>query len=382
MKSPYSPHSYKIKILTPVYIGGAKENDYYRGIDYFFNDDTNEYWFVNKNAFLKGLTNNQANRYSNSLSSGNTDDAERFLSEICESKGSLIQKKCYCPFKLQDSIRKHITSGAGSAYIPGSSLKGALRSCLGKHLMKRLNISSFKTEELFGSINNNFMKLLQVTDIDFKSATDIIPFKVFSGDVAENITFVNRKLEYEGTGMWKRQSKGGHVDVFEETGFVTLFETLRANSESTVRLNCADGVTNIWGSKKPVNYNLFSEINGYQWMKIARDQMNEYLDQEIIFFKKFPNNDFVVANELLEELKELNNYENSVIIKIGQGSGFHAITGNWKYKDHTQTGRAIDRHNNFINAINYKTRKVAFKESSLDPGQLDFMFPGFVQLSF
>jgi hypothetical protein len=64
---------------------------------------------------------------------------------------------------------------------------------------------------------------------------------------------------------------------------------------------------------------------------------------------------------------------------LGSGSGFHAITGNWKYRDHTMTEQAEGRQRNLINAIKYKTRKVSFYDDNSGNHQI-LTLPGFVKI--
>ncbi len=73
------------------------------------------------------------------------------------------------------------------------------------------------------------------------------------------------------------------------------------------------------------------------------------------------------------------------LISLGAGSGFHAITGNWQYKDHTKTGQGTKREKGqekLIGAIKYKTRKVAFYKVENDTSRTIYkQFPGFVKIT-
>ncbi|HZH66943.1 MAG TPA: RAMP superfamily CRISPR-associated protein, partial [Flavisolibacter sp.] len=106
--------------------------------------------------------------------------------------------------------------------IPGSSIKGTIRSILGKYLLKQTKQHQFNDRALFGNISNNFIRL-QVSDVEINTIGGIYPFKTFSGDVKDDIINVYNKLKYEGIGMWKHEQKGGHGTDFDETGFVTYF---------------------------------------------------------------------------------------------------------------------------------------------------------------
>lgn len=410
MIKPFESFHYTLEVITPVHIGCAKENDYIRGADFYYDDDSKEYVFFNQTKFLKSLNNQQLIAYTNALRSGDSDKSEKICIEVCGRNSFLAENRSYCPFfksgvkydeslkrKVStyfDEIRRHYISGLGSRIIPGSSIKGALRSVIGNYIIKQTKNQPKESRDfdnLFGTISNNLMHFLQISDVEFGTNSSIIPFKTFSGDIKNSICETENGLEYEGKGMWKFQSGQGertHESKFSEEGFVFLYETCTTGSKGNLRINWAKGLDEITPSqKKPHNYRYYDSFYGNNWMSIAKMQMNVYLAQEIAFFKKFPNADFPNAIDLLEELQEINNEPNSILLRIGMGSGYHAITGNWKFEDHTQTGQAEKRNwdtRQFekINALKYKTRKVSFIDNSTEEvDRLWLDLPGFVKIS-
>ena len=233
------------------------------------------------------------------------------------------------------------------------------------------------------------MRFLQVTDIELDQPSVITPMKVFSGDVFDQISNEGNRMNYQDAeGQWKHQLQGGHDPEFQESGFVFLYETCAPGAKGKLRLNWAEGLdTLIAQDRKPRGYRYYHNLQNRQWMGIARRQMTTYLEQELAFYQKFRNNDFVVVDDLINQLLEINNQPDSVLIRMGAGTGYHAITGNWKYADHTQTGQASRFNKNTkqlepLNAIRYKTRKVAFGLTEDEEGELlDFQLPGFIKIS-
>ena len=70
---------------------------------------------------------------------------------------------------------------------------------------------------------------------------------------------------------------------------------------------------------------------------------------------------------------------NACLLRMSGGSGFHAITGDWRFNDHLQTIEQPDRKNMVYNhkirgkePARYKSRRVAYPWKEL---------MGFVQLS-
>ncbi len=373
LKSPFISFNYHAEAVTPIHIGASKENDYAAGQDYFY--ESGIYYFILKRRLYKTLTNQQVAQYANALANNNTRDAERVLSQAADKDPDLVYHSSECPFEPQPSIKKHIADGMGNLIIPGSSLKGAIRSIIGKYLMQETRQNRFDERELFGTINNNLMRYLQVGDIGFTQKGEVTPFKIFSGDVQGVY-----KREFEGIGMWKHQRNGGHNTAFNSSGFVTHAETLIEGASSMVRLNWADEIFKaVPDALKHTIARFYDYYKDNNWLEIAQSHTREYLEQEIAFFERFPNDDFDYAIDILKDLVEQNNAPNTALIRLGAGSGFHAITGNWKYRNHVDTEQAIDRGRQPMNAIQYKTRKVGFYNVDNETYK---QFPGYLKLTY
>lgn len=373
MKKPFQSFNYDIRVLTPVHIGAAKENEYVRGQDYFYDS---YYYFINKSLFYKSLSAQSVAEYSNALIGNNVKRAEEILIKtVDEANTDIISIENNEPVgllnptvEIADTIKKHICDGFGHLMIPGSTLKGALRSMIANFLIKG-NPDKYIGDrddrnlinDCFGGINGNMMRFLQVGDVSFdQKFGQLAAYKIFSGDT----------LRTDTEGKWKNNRVGGHDEAFNTKGFVSYAETIAAGSSSKLRINWGDETLKI-AAKKQVNTPVLNQFFGHGWMEIARKQMNDYLDQEIHFFETFKNDDFDDAVELLERLKDKNQQENSVVMRIGAGSGYHAITGNWKFNDHTRTGD----NPRTPGQIDKKTRKVTFDK------KLSKQFPGFIEVT-
>jgi CRISPR/Cas system CSM-associated protein Csm5 (group 7 of RAMP superfamily) len=372
---PFTSNQYIVDVITPVHVGDAKEKEYFIGQDYFYNDQDKKYCFFNKKELQK-LLGTQLSVYVQHLINNNTNEASKVVKKICNENPALIYKKVSCPFK-KDTIQKVYTTGLGIPTIPGSTLKGAIRSVIGKMIMRELKITSLgQSDLLFGKINDNFMRLIQVSDVTLDCKTKIFPFKIFSGDINGNYG-----PAYTGKGMWKDSRIGGHNSEFNEKGFETFYETYSPGSRGSLRVNFGEGlieyISKITPDKLPKNSSLLNKIKNNQWLNLIQQHSQFYLEKEKAFFQKFQNDDFDFAVDLIDELIEFNNEPNSALLRIGQGSGFHAITGDWQHPDFTQTGLANP------NAIKSKTRKIAFNKiyHDDDDTELEFFFPGYILIS-
>ena len=377
IKAPFTGNYYQLQIVTPVYIGGAKENDYVRGQDYFI--ENNSYIFIYKRALQKSLTVKEIGEYSQALIKNDVDKADLILKDKCSKDSSLMMSTCSCFDVPLNEIRAHIADANGNIYLPSSSLKGALRSILGVDLMRKTNQTSFENPaNVFGNINNNFMRLIQLTDVTFERLKpNVIPSKILSGDIVGEYSASN----YTGKGMWKNERIGGHNSEFKTSGFTTAYETIPIGSKGILRINFGDellkflsiqGITDIKNSK------YLNEYSNNQWMSLAREHTSNFISKEKRFFRKFPNEDFSQAIAMWEDLEKHNQETNSVLLRIGSGTGYHGITGDWRYSDHTKTEQATKRSKEGLvnlDAITQKTRKVHFKSKD------DMFFPGFVKLT-
>ncbi len=80
-------------------------------------------------------------------------------------------------------------------------------------------------------------------------------------------------------------------------------------------------------------------------------------------------------DELLEEAYERVNVaaQKHPILRIGAGSGFHAMTGDWQFENHIETG--VHRGGRNDGKKKYKSRKFAFEfnESLGENGEYVFL---------
>lgn len=367
----------KLEVLTPTHIGMGSEKKLLKGIDFIYKNG--EYLILSNNKILSQLNSTEIQLISGFLSEGNFQDFVNYLEKKKLLSDTSIARRWQSSFQNANEIRQTYHDGKGRFFIPGSSIKGSLRSIIGTAL-KPDNEISINYEELMGRIDNNLMRFLQVTDCYVDQDPGIYPVKVFSADI-----LVNRKV-----GMWKDRSRGGHVIEFNNTNFVTFYEMLTdgVNSNSTkgeLRINWggSDFVRNSRGEKdKPIpNIDLFNKERDLEWLwHIIKTNTSKFLEQEIHFYETYQNDD--IADNFFEELdwlkQENEKNPNSCILRLGANVGWHSITGNWKFTDfanavETNRGRQIRGRE-----LAYKTRKLGFDIDG--DGELRFFLPGFVKL--
>lgn len=369
---------WKIEVLTPVHVGVGIERAWKRGTDILRQNGkiqllNNEELF----ALLYRKGEQTLQRYSLNLSAGNIKECE---SEIKKLGNSLpVLQTFEFPYEgdlAVNGIRPLIRNGAsGKPYLPGSSVKGAVRSVLFKYV--RQNIPALRdannNDAVFGGINNNIMRLFRFTDASM-NGSKLMRMKIFN----------LKKEENRWVGGWKH-GKNNTTNKFKPSDFHNDLEVFPVGAIGFMRFGVADKIeNNIWQrilnglphSKivllQNPSFNLFSVINSHT---------KAYLEKQIAFFKKYSEAEHTA--DIIEQLEALKNSipaDNSYcILKLAGGSGFHSITGDWQYeqgftKEHVgihQEGKHEGKHK-------YKSRKICFEKVN---GEWKFYPMGFIKIS-
>jgi hypothetical protein len=162
---------------------------------------------------------------------------------------------------------------------------------------------------------------------------------------------------------------------FDPKGFNTIYEIIPPNEQevcnimlSDIAFNKIDSHKDKYKEKKEKLFNLnylFQTIN---------EHTKEYIEKEITFFEKYATEKSnMIVDSLKEILNGIPNDNSSCILKMAAGSGFHSITGDWKYDDYTKTGIWGNEGGRNEGKLKYKSRKVAIYNEK-------FYLMGFVSL--
>lgn len=354
----------KIRIVTPVHIGGTQEKHLQRGLDYI---DTNEGVFFLDEKKLIGLFG--ITKYSEALAQGRLD-------ELCGSL-QLIDFSTKVVKNISGEIGTDIKTNikntlSGKPIIPGSSLKGSLRSVFYNFIIGDGSLP-IKESDVFGEISEDIFRYMIVSDIEFNE-TNYINTKTF------NLT--NNKGNI--VGGWKHGQNNG--ESFNSKGFTFPHEVIRVDDMSEFNivinkkaLSIAVEQNSLALNHKKVKHNDYIDqiFSGSETdiFKIIQTYTDSYLKAELSFFEKYEADKSGIIVEELNRLVSLN--QQSPLLRLGLGSGFHAMTGDTIHDTHD-----IDAFGNRSRGLNQgkdsaKSRKIAFKGS----GENLRLYPmGFVQL--
>lgn len=362
----------KVTILTPVSIGTGSENDWAQGADYIVKDNT-IYLIDIASLVENGI---DINKLSDILAMG---DNSAVLSLVGKNLDAIAKGKYPLPVSSNDPIKTTYKNDVyGTPVIPGSSLKGAIRSILFKYLRGE---GENRNEMVFGSLNDgsDFMRFIKVTDLEM-TETSVYNTKLFN-------------LQGQGEewhGAWKHETSSSSAK-FAPSGFNTLYECIVPGAEgigsimfspqSFIRREEEVQKGRIRKALPSTHAEEKKSIlkGGMQTLfKIINDHTRSYLEKELHFFEEYHTDkvDKIIdsINLLLSEIPSDNSY---ALLKMSAGSGFHSITGDWKYDDFVDIGLYTNSdtpRKQDVGKHKYKSRRIVLDGEN-------FCQMGFVKIS-
>jgi len=309
----------KIKTLTPVHIGNGTELQ--GNFEYLYFQSEKKVAIIDAEKILEILGEENLSQWISCI-----DNNQPLLPVIKKRKTNLqaidvADRIIPLEYETAKPIREHIQGGNNTVLIPGSSLKGALRTAVfadriinnQKLVQGEINLKNYKgfftdehvSKNVFGSDpNHDIFRLLQVGDAAFMQT------EIFETNV----------LNLSG-GNWRIKES--------LTQFV---ETIPAGEITTMRLNFQDILLKRSGN------NYFNENATMLQLSNLLPQVNAHtqrlVEDEFNFWKEKISEHDVIANytDQLERIVNIskNCERNECILRIGWGSGFRSMTGDWQ----------------------------------------------------
>ncbi len=339
----------KIRVLSPVHIGGAQEKHLQRGLDYiekegivYFLDERKLIDAINVASYSDALYHNNLKKVLDTLRVNYDDVSFKVEKRIIGEIGTDIKSNIKNPL-------------SGKPIIPGSSLKGALRSIIYNEMG-----GGYKNKELdvFGNISEDILRFLIVSDIEFNSSSYV-----------NTKTFNLIKSGIGFTGAWKHHLNGQNNESFSVKGFTFPCETIMMDDFGDFSIVINQDALNLSISKGKVKVNdkLLSLFNGGEdaFFNMIKKYTRNYIDAEIDFFNEYNGDKTELIVNSLMRIKELN--EESPVLRVGFGSGFHSMTGDTIHEDHfideisiVKRGVRTSTRGFRNNKNSSKSRKIAF----------------------
>lgn len=247
--------------------------------------------------------------------------------------GIKLDEVCNRILRLQSSgknhqtLKEHIHNGTGVPFIPGSSLKGAIRSAILNSEIRNQNrkyelndlknnsgkISAKNIEgKLFGrDPNHDLFRFLRIGDAYFEPQST----------VAVNLNSLN--IVKYGEDVILDNKTAQLIEVLDKEKSTNLEMRIDKTGLELGNQNREFSAYPVW--LKSLN-ELFTVIN---------NNTATIIDEELYFWEDETNKDVVVHYlEALNEIKnEINNCKNACIIRLGHGIGWTFINGRWAKLD-------------------------------------------------
>ncbi len=311
----------KLQTLTPVHIGSGeilKENfDYIKDSGFVYILDSKKLFkLLKEKGFLES-------KLANVLTQGNIKTIiNRNLPNIKVDEYSIrqipiLQNKRE---KERPGLREQIYDGLGKPYIPGSSIKGAIRTALLSYIIEKYTDD---IENLDVLVSSKDFKDDEVIKEVFKKIEDEAEYNLMQYVQVGDCYFNNNVLEVLNTTLLStsKDRYGRHI----QTHANQIVECLSKNLTGNLSLKI---------SETDIPFRL--KLNTLQELfRIINSQTKIVLENEKEFWEE-KNNDIDVkgyldtCSNLLKEINSIEkNKENSCILRLGFANGYNFITNKW-----------------------------------------------------
>lgn len=366
-------HTIYLKVLTPLHIGGAQEKNLQENLDYIQYKGAT--WKLNWEKVYETF---DADDIANAI-------INKKLKRLIENELEDLAVEIDQTFGDTREIKTFIRDGLGNAFVPGSSIKGAMKNWTYAALEKKFNLS--ETRDLLGKFDSDIFRFIEPSDCFMKEEVELFPTKTF------NLQNHGRNWE----GGWKHAFKNNTTSEFRDSGFVTDYECFSPGVLGQFSLRMRKKLTQ--NSKDTLFSKSFNIKRSYEAIfdgnslnnlfSLINSQTKQHIDKELKFFENF--NQAGDSEEIVrtyQNFSEITNNlkDNHCLLRLSAGSGFHGITGDFQFEDHTQTGiwsledakkykLSKKQSEQYVGSyMKFKSRKIAFTANEMYP-------MGFVLLS-
>jgi len=325
-----SSEEYRYTLKTPVHVGSGEKLGQ---IDVIL--QRNQCIVIDIESLLQELKDNT--RALNEFADGRFNISD-FLKQYQISPASVQKYAIQNPDNIKSryiNIQENIKTGMGNPIIPGSSIKGAIRTVLLWHLLqsgdeRKISIlihnalnSDAKKEKAAGSLikeffgpnpNYDFLRGLHVGDVQFQMTDmQLVESKVLN-------------LIDPNIFGWKKMGRDGFTSSDHKKATPIFCEALGEGATATGRLKIDDFLFENRTCVKELGF-----FNNKELLAKLPERCNgfakAFINSEIEFFKNCKMQAMVkfysdIRNEIPEDNK-------AFLLHLGWGTGWKSMTGNW-----------------------------------------------------
>ena len=262
------------EVLTPLSVGQGSEKDWVEGIDYVVKNDMMYHLDLSK-MFAAGI---DMERVANLFQKQDAKGVRLLIGEKLEQVSDFkMPMTCHSSNPIKTFFRNQLTN---RPVIPGSSLKGAIRSVLFTYLRdnERDNAS------VFGSMKDgsDFMRFIRVGDFEFPArSTELVNTKIYNLEQSQRAW----------RGAWKHSAHETTSD-FDEYGFNTIYECLPFGTKTNGSIMLAKHLFDLLLTQQiAISHQDKKQLilnNPKEYLcRIINEHTKRYLEKELQFFKKY-----------------------------------------------------------------------------------------------
>ena len=343
----------ELEVLTPLSVGAGNENDWLCGVDY-----------VQKDGKVYVIDMEKASRLGidvERLASAFARSDQQAIISLLGSRLKKASRRIYeSPAQTKNPIKAFLrTQLLDKPVVPGSSIKGAVRSCLFNdfHGHKRPNEDFMNiNDNVFGTMKEGdvFTRFIHIGDI-VMSQTRLINTKLFNLQGKGN----------DWDGGWKHSGKNT-TSHYQSTGFNTLYECVEPGKMGVGAIDMMNGAFELMckhiHAQKYLDKKQHLMQGGINSLfHIINNTTKNYLKKEREFFEAYYADR---VDEIIDSIDDILNKipddDSYCVMKMSAGVGFHSITGDWQYDDYCdEPGLWPDNDRRNAGKKRYKSRKIA-----------------------
>lgn len=362
----------QLETVTPLHIGSGEQ--LHGNAEYLYFKDQNQVVILDESKVLDIIGVSEIHTWINYIDG----DDGSFLDYLRRRKPQLqptdIAKRILAlrgkvfPQK-SNTLRIQLHNGMGKPYLPGSSLKGAIRTAVfatsllensnslsGVDLNKKTTFGKTKFDhvalnrKIFGNNPNaDWFRMLQVSDAYFECTT--------------RATFAHTLNQQYSLDDFKYKDK-----------VKQLIEYIPSDSSTNLSIRVPkDQLDLIFRMEPDLFPNKAKKFSVDDLFRIINHHTIRLLDNEITYFRE---KNIENAEDWLHKLVELSEYantlnENQCLIRVGFGTGYLSMTGDWlddKITDNDlfyEVGTAVRRKPGYDGYKLPKSRKMLFEGTPL-----------------
>ena len=349
----------ELEVLTPLSVGAGNDNDWICGVDYVIKDGK-VYVIDMERAARLGI---DVERLASAFARSDQHAIINLIGNRLEQASSRVFD---APAHTTNPIKAFLrTQLMDKPVVPGSSLKGAIRSCLFNdfHGPKRQGEEVKDiNDKVFGTMKEGdvFTRFIHVGDI-VMPRTRLVNTKLFN----------LRGRGNDWTGGWKQSGRETTAN-YQPTGFNTLYECVEPGLKGVGAIDMTNHAFELLCKKLPKQAYLDKKQHVMQGgiralFHIINNTTQSYLKKEKEFFDTYHTDRVDEVIDKIDYLLRMIPADDSYcVMKMSAGVGFHSITGDWLYDDYCDEPGfwpADDRRN--AGKKKYKSRKIAEYDNHL-----------------